>query len=285
MSISAPDSPDHCPEQPTWPARIFLLGFDRMVRALFKIEESGLPERVPTPCLIVANHRRDADIPVLGVFLGRARGRRISGVLPHFVAREDLFEPGFLWHYWRSPWLVLPRLISPAIPLARILAVFRAHPIHRIPEQSLAIVLNDIRRYLGKRSLRSALNRHWAARLRMAGADLSQPLAWLLRRERRFAALVGGGWGHRRLNRDTFREFKPVERARIAAHLAVFAQALARGEAVMVAPEGANSPDGHFQRPRAVGQAADKAAFFKRGNEAVNAGFRGQAKGVFHLVI
>jgi 1-acyl-sn-glycerol-3-phosphate acyltransferase len=251
MSRLIPDSFDHSPVQPAWPARLFLLGFDRIVRALFRIEESGLPERVPTPCLIVANHRRDADIPVLGVFLGRASGMRISGVLPHFVAREDLFEAGFLWHYWRSPWLVLPRLISPAIPLARILAVFRAHPIHRIPEQSLAIVLNDIRRYLGDRPLDSALNRHWAARLAAAGVDLSQPLAWLLQRERRFAALVGGGWGHRRLNRDTFREFKPVERARIAAHLAVFSQALARGEAVMVAPEGANSPDGHFQRPRA----------------------------------
>lgn len=237
--------------QPAWPARLFLLGFDRIVRALFRIEKSGLPEQIPTPCLIAANHRRDADIPVLGVFLGRARGWTISGVLPHFVAREDLFEPGFLWHYWRSPWLVMPRLISPAIPLARIMAVFKAHPIHRIPEQSLAIVLGDIRRYLGDRPIGSALNWRWAARLEAAGADLSQPIAWLLKRERRFAALVGGGWGHRRLNRATFREFKPVERARIAAHLAVFSAALARDEAVMVAPEGANSPDGHFQRPRA----------------------------------
>ncbi|MGA7965613.1 MAG: hypothetical protein WCB49_06975 [Gammaproteobacteria bacterium] len=238
-------------QQPAWPARLFLLGFDRIVRALFRIEESGLPERVPAPCMIVANHRRDADIPVLGTFLGRARGKRISGVLPHFVAREDLFEPGFLWHYWRSPWLALPRLISPAIPLARIMTVFKAHPIHRIPEQSLAIVLGDIRRYLGERPLGSALNWRWAARLEAAGADLSQPIAWLLKRERRFASLVGGGWGHRRLNRATFREFKPVERTRINAHLAVFAAALECGEAVMVAPEGANSPDGHFQRPRA----------------------------------
>lgn len=245
------DSSGTSRQQPAWPARLFLLGFDRIVRALFRIEESGLPERVPAPCLIVANHRRDADIPVLGVFLGRARGWRVSGVLPHFVAREDLFEPGFLWHYWRSPWLVLPRLISPLIPLSRIMTVFKAHPIHRIPEQSLAIVLGDIRRFLGERPFGSALNRRWAARLEAAGADLSQPIAWLLKRERGFDALVGGGWGHRRLNRATFREFKPVERARIAAHLGVFSAALAHGEAVMVAPEGANSPDGHFQRPRA----------------------------------
>jgi len=251
MSGNADHSVADFPAQPVWPARLFLLAFDRIVRALFRIEESGLPEQVPAPCLIVANHRRDADIPVLGVFLGRARGLRISGVLPHFVAREDLFEPGFLWYYWRSPWLVLPRLVSPLIPLTRILAVFKAHPIHRIPEQSLAIVLNDVRCYLGERPLGSALNRYWAPRLEAAGADLSQPLAWLLRRERRFAGLVGGGWGHRRLNLATFREFKPVERARIDAHLAVFAAALERGEAVMVAPEGANSPDGHFQRPRA----------------------------------
>lgn len=239
------------PDQPAWPARTFLLSFDRIVRGLFRIEESGLPERVPRPCLIVANHRRDADIPVLGVFLGRARGSEISGVLPHFVAREDLFEPGFLWYYWRSPWLALPRLVSPAIPLPRILQVFKAHPIHRIPEQSLAIVLNDVRRYLGDRRLDRVINRFWSERLVAAGVDMSQPISWLLERERRFEPLVGGGWGHRRLNLATFREFKPVERARIDAHLGVFERALAAGEAVMVAPEGANSPDGHFQRPRA----------------------------------
>ncbi|MGH7916283.1 MAG: lysophospholipid acyltransferase family protein [Candidatus Binataceae bacterium] len=251
MSETDSNSSDMFRDQPGWPTRLFLLGFDRIVRGLFRIEESGLPEAVPAPCLIVANHRRDADIPVLGAFLGRARGWKISGVLPHFVAREDLFEPGFLWHYWRSPWLALPRLISPLIPLARIMAVFKAHPIHRIPEQSLAIVLGDIRRYLGERPFGGAINRRWAARLEAAGADLSQPISWLLKREHHYAALIGGGWGHRRLNRATFREFKPVERARIAAHLAVFSAALARGEAVMVAPEGANSPDGHFQRPRA----------------------------------
>ncbi|MGH8225093.1 MAG: lysophospholipid acyltransferase family protein [Gammaproteobacteria bacterium] len=237
--------------QPGLAARSFLLAFDRVVRALFRIEESGLPARVPARCLIVANHRRDADIPILGAFLGRARGTRITGVLPHFVAREDLFDPGFLWNYWRSPWLVLPRLVSPAIPLARILKVFKAHPIHRIPEQSLGIVLGDVRRYLGEHRLGEVLNPRWAARLEAAGADLSQPISRLLRRAREFEPLIGGGWGHRRLNRQTFRRLKPIERARIAAHLAVFTDALANGEAVMLAPEGANSPDGHFQRPRA----------------------------------
>ncbi|HEX5314252.1 MAG TPA: hypothetical protein VFX38_05005, partial [Gammaproteobacteria bacterium] len=194
---------------------------------------------------------RDADIPILGVFLGRRRGLRITGVLPHFVAREDLFDPDFLWRYWRSPWLVLPRLLSPAIPLARILELFQAHPIHRIPEQSLAVVLGDLRRALGDRALGSVLNRWWAPRFRAAGADLAAPVSRLLAAESRYADLLGGGWGHRRLDLATFREFKPGERERIAAHLAVFARALAAGEAVMIAPEGANSPDGFFQRPRA----------------------------------
>jgi 1-acyl-sn-glycerol-3-phosphate acyltransferase len=239
------------PPQPGLGARAFLLGFDRIVRRLFRIEESGLPDRVPSPCLIVANHRRDADIPILGAFLGRARGRRITGMLPHFVAREDLFDRGFLWHYWRSPWLVLPRLVSPAIPLSRVLKVFKAHPIHRIPEQSLEIVLSDFRHYLGDERLDTLVNRRWLERLRAAGVETDQPISGLLKRAHRFERLIGGGWGHRRLNLSAFRRFKPVERERIAAHLAVFERALAEGEAVMLAPEGANSPDGHFQRPRA----------------------------------
>lgn len=246
-----PNTSDAMPPQPGLAARAFLLGFDRIVRGLFRIEESGLPGRVPAPCLIVANHRRDADIPILGAFLGRARARRITGVLPHFVAREDLFDRGFLWNYWRSPWLMLPRLVSPAIPLARILEVFKAHPIHRIPEQSLEIVLRDFRHYLDDERLDAVVNRRWLERLRAAGVETDQPIGWLLKRAHRFEFLIGGGWGHRRLSLSAFRRFKPVERERIAAHLAVFEQALARGEAVMLAPEGANSPDGHFQRPRA----------------------------------
>lgn len=242
---------EELPAQPDFATRAFLLAFDRIVRGLFAIEESGLPARLPQRCLIVANHRRDADIPVLGAFLGRARGARITGVLPNFVAREDVFDRGFLWRYWRSPWLVLARLVSPAIPLARILAVFKAHPIHRIPEQSLEIVLRDVRRYLGDASLAEVLNRFWLARLTAAGASGEQTITQLLEQVHRYRDLLGGGWGHRRLNLATFRRFKPIERARIADHLAVFEQALAAGEAVMLAPEGANSPDGHFQRPRA----------------------------------
>lgn len=241
----------HPKQTPNLPARIFLLGFDRAVRSLFHIEESGLPENIPQPCLIAANHRRDADIPILGVFLGHRVGWKITGVLPRFVAREDLFYPDFLWHYWSSPWLLGPRLISPLIPLDRILKVFKAHPIHRIPEQSLAIVLRDIRQWLGDLPLGTVLNRWWSQRLAGAGVDLNQPISWLLRREHQFEELIGGGWGHRRLNRKTFASFKPIERRRIDEHLAVFSHALAAGEAVMVAPEGANSPDGYFQRPRA----------------------------------
>ncbi|MDN5864079.1 MAG: 1-acyl-sn-glycerol-3-phosphate acyltransferase [Gammaproteobacteria bacterium] len=246
-----PATDDERPSQPGPAALAFLLAFDRIVRGLFAIEESGLPEELPRSCLIVANHRRDADIPILGAFLGRARGARITGVLPHFVAREDLFERGFLWHYWRSPWLFLPRLISPVIPLSRIMKVFKAHPIHRIPEQSLEIVLRDIRHYLGDARLSEVLNCCWLERLTAAGVGTDWTIARLLGHARQYATLIGGGWGHRRLNLETFRRFKPVERRRIAAHLAVFEAALGGGEAVMLAPEGANSPDGHLQRPRA----------------------------------
>lgn len=242
---------DDSPAQTRPVSRAFLLSFDRMVRGLFRIEQSGLRTRLPQRCLIVANHRRDADIPILGVFLGRARGARITGVLPHFVAREDLFDRGFLWRYWRSPWLLLPRLMSPAIPLARILQIFKAHPMHRIPEQSLEIVLRDVCHYLGDARLEGVLNRRWFERLLAAGAGRDQTIAGLLKDAHRYQNLLGGGWGHRRLKLEAFRRFKPVERKRIAAHLAVFQRALANDEAVMLAPEGANSPDGHFQRPRA----------------------------------
>ena len=40
----------------------------------------------------------------------------------------------------------------------------------------------------------------------------------------------------------------------------------------------------HFDRTRPVGQAADEAALFQRGDEAVNAGLRAQVERVLHLV-
>ncbi len=40
----------------------------------------------------------------------------------------------------------------------------------------------------------------------------------------------------------------------------------------------------HFDCAGAVGEAANEAAFFQRGNEAVNAGLRAQVEGVLHLI-
>lgn len=232
-------------------ARLFLYVFNRIIHRLFLIEKSGLPEKITSPMLIVVNHRRDADIPILGVFLGRMKKTQLTGILPHFVAREDLFWDDFLWRYWSSYWLIIPKLLSPLIPLKRILSLFKAHPIHRIREQSLATVLKDISETLGDRSLKNTLNRRWLKRFEKKELNTSRSISQFVNLETIYPELLGGEWGHRRLNLETFRQFKPYEKRKIAEHLNVFVQLLNDGENVMIAPEGANSPTGYFQAPRA----------------------------------
>ena len=54
-------------------------------------------------------------------------------------------------------------------------------------------------------------------------------------------------------------------------------------ETIWIAAEAVGQAD-HLNRAGAVGEATDKAAFLKRSNQAVNAGFRAQIQRGFHLV-
>lgn len=237
--------------RPSWIERYFLVGFDIGVRSVFHIRESGLPTHFDhRPRLIVANHRRDADIPIFGVFLGRRRGSALTGLRPHFVAREDLFDHDFLWKYWAQPWLWPLRIWAPLIPLHRILEVFRAHPMHRIPEQSLGVVLWDIHEWLGDRQIGKLVRPRLRRSFEEKGFAWNESISGILKVAATHPEFFDHPWGHRRLNLDTFRLLKPIERIRIDSALRAFEEALAKGESVVVAPEGSNSPTGFFQRPR-----------------------------------
>src|SRR5699024_8120414 len=95
------------PPKPPWWVRLVLLIGQFVVRRFFPCSVTGLEHYSATPAtIVVSNHRRDADGPLLGAVLLRRQGLRLQPPLPHFVAREDLFEKGFLAHYlprWPAP--------------------------------------------------------------------------------------------------------------------------------------------------------------------------------------
>ena len=71
--------------------------FDLSVLALYRKEEM-LPEgfSLDPGTLVVSNHQRDSDVPILTTVICRREGLNIRFPLPFYATREDIFLPGFL---------------------------------------------------------------------------------------------------------------------------------------------------------------------------------------------
>jgi hypothetical protein len=221
-----------------------------VVRARFRIETRGLQHfsRAPST-LIVSNHHRDSDAPILANVLfghGRPPG---SPRLPHFVAREDLFGRGFLAAYlqrWPAPVRTLLRPLN----LAPVLALFQAHPMRRIPERTLGAVLADILDVLGDAPLDEVLRPDLVAALERASGQQGAELHVRDVMHRRYRRLLRRPGGLFRLTKEAFDALKPHEVAVIEGQLRTFVALLEEGKIVNLEPEGVLSSDGRFSRLR-----------------------------------
>ncbi len=207
--------------------------FDWTVTALYRKEEMLPPDyRLEPGTLVVSNHARDCDIPILTTVLCRREGFHIRWPLPFYASREDVFRPHFLSSHlvtWPRP---LRALLYP-ISLGWFFAIVRAEPMRRTREYTLAEAFADLG--IDDRAAR-------AARLNARGRRESP------RRQRNYGEDF---WGLRRLRRTTRDELAPGFRATVAAELDRFAALLDTGRVVYFAPEGSISPDGRFGRVRA----------------------------------
>src|SRR5699024_331978 len=132
------------PRESSWWTRLVLVIGRIIMRLFYPCIVSGREHYSAAPAtLVVSNHRRDIDGPLLGAVLLRRRGLCPQPPLPHFIAREDLFEKGFLAHYlprWPRPL----RALLAHINLGSFLQRCGAHPLQRTHEQSLAQVLREL---------------------------------------------------------------------------------------------------------------------------------------------
>lgn len=229
-----------------WLAWLFECGFDFTVISAYRREVRYPPDfRLPPGTVVISNHQRDADAPIVGTSLCQRRGLRFTRPLTHFAAREDLFRRGFLAEYisgWPPP---LPQLLG-RIPLRAFFAILRTEPIRRVREFSAAETLEAaVAAGLGDRDPVAVLNargqRDFAARGGTLPARLSD-----LRPPMRHAL-----WGLRRLRRSALQELAPAFRATVAAQLRGFAALLDAGQSLYFSPEGVISADGRFGRVRA----------------------------------
>lgn len=198
--------------------------------------------------LVLSNHRRDSDGPILGRVLMQRQGFQISGVAPYFVGREDLFRQGFLEAYLET-WPRAVRRLLGRVSVGPILRRMQVRPIRRIPEYTLGELLEDVYAVLGDVPLREVLRPPWVEHFTRGVPGVGSELSVS-------HALKAGGellyqrYAFRRLNRRAMQALAPFERGVIASQLRLFVELLEAGETVLLEPEGKTSPDGHFHRPR-----------------------------------
>lgn len=215
----------------------------------FRVEVYGEEHLKHAPgALILSNHRRDSDGPILANLLLQRRGWQIHGAAPYFVAREDLFRKGFLGYYLEN-WPRPVRRLLGGLTLGGLLHGLQVRPIRRIPEHTLGELLSDLHDVLGDAPLTQIFRSDWAEQF---AQHLGRPADELFVRHALNAPgeLLLKNQAFRRLNRQTLRMIIPFERSVISAQLQEFVQLMEMGETVILEPEGKVSTDGRFQRPR-----------------------------------
>ncbi|HET7315570.1 lysophospholipid acyltransferase family protein [Salinisphaera sp.] len=201
--------------------------------------------------LIVSNHLRNSDIPILSSVLCRRKGLRFRFPLPFFATRDDIFGPRFLRDFlkaaaWPPP---LPTLVG-LVPLRRLLRMLRARPIRRVREFTLDHALTALRAAgLGDQPPERVLRPDTLRRMEACCGRVPSTLS-ALERSPRLGAMRGEIWGLRRLRLAAVQRLKPSFRATVDDQLRVLAELLKAGHLVYLAPEGTISETGGMSRIR-----------------------------------
>lgn len=238
--------PDSRQNRHPYLAWLFELGFDLTISGVYRREVHFPPDyRLPAGTIVISNHQRDADAPILGTALCQRRGLCFRWPLPFFAAREDLFRRGFLAEYvagWPPP---VPQVLG-WIRLSRFFEILRTQPIRRVREFSMAETLDAaLAAGLGEHEPATILNARGQRELGSNQHVLPAQLAALR------PPTGPSVWGLRRLRSAARHTLAPAFRDTIAAQLRGFAALLDAGHAVYFSPEGVISANGRFGRVRA----------------------------------
>lgn len=222
------------------------LTFDLCIRQLFRFEVRGLENFTRTAStLVVANHRRDSDGPVIASVLLQRKLLHFQGVGPSFVAREDMFKRGFLTKYLDN-WPTWARALLSPLDLGSLLMLMGIFPIRRVPERSLGEVLQEVRTIVGDLPLQQVLKPQCLgqfARAAHTGSNrlrISDVMKW------RYHDLLFRSHGLTKLTYRCFRQVVSCERSVVDAQLEHFSHLLDDGATLVLAPEGRVSPDGRI---------------------------------------
>lgn len=220
--------------------------------SLFYLKEEIRPSgyRLEPGTLLLSNHQRDCDIPILTTAICERQGLQIRWPLPFYATREDIFSKHFLGNLLVSAgW---PKLLAQAIgqiQLGWLFKTVRAKPMRRIREftfnEALRLATAECRSVHPNNILNARGLRLVEGQLGVLPNTL-EPI-----QERTLGAAGLAFWGLRHLRLTTIKSIEKTFKAEINRQLDEFARLLDQGHVVYIAPEGTISGDGYLRRFRA----------------------------------
>lgn len=224
------------------------LAFDFTIGSLYRIERLLQPGTRPGT-LVISNHQRESDVPIVCSSLVRRRGLRILDPLPFFAMREDLLHRDALFNLL-AKW---PRPIAKTlgmIPLGWLFRGVRTMPMRRLREFTLGDAVEAlIAANLGDQPPQDVLNARGQREVIAGMRELPKRMRDITR------DAMGKSWrtywGLRRLRMSALRRIEKEFRKTVNTQLDSFAALLDGGRSLYMAPEGTISPTGKFGRVRA----------------------------------
>jgi 1-acyl-sn-glycerol-3-phosphate acyltransferase len=222
---------------------VVALGMRAYVRITFRLRILGAENAPVRPgMMIVATHRTDNDVPVVGSLLYlEGRGWRGPARM-HFASRDDLFERGALAGMAPGLPRFLSRLlwrVTPAGGLARV----RVHPVGRA---DLAAPAQALRALPADTPLREAAPEGFARRLEQRAAERGVPAPATASQALapQFADILFDGAGPEKFDAPLLDEFWQRRSRDAAKHVRHLADLVRSGEPLVIFPEGGLSVDG-----------------------------------------
>ena len=228
-----------------WLALVFYFLFP----LLYDVRVSGLHNYTASPStLVTINHKRDLDIIIAAPILHLRKTLFKNKLRLHFIARDDLFDPGFLSAHFLIPW-PLGKIIH-KVNISIIMRALRAHPISHLVRKRTAPLLRDVISVVGDLKLREVIRQDKLEEIdqllaRTRGSDLS---------ELSVSDFLGYDYCilHQHfsdvgiLQEGLSQKVRKHSLNAIGEQLQVFAHILDEGGICLLAPEGHLSPDGRF---------------------------------------
>jgi 1-acyl-sn-glycerol-3-phosphate acyltransferase len=228
-----------------WLAMVFYALF----YTLYDIRIIGLKNYTATPAtLITINHKRDLDIPIVASILHLRKTPFSNKRRMYFVAREDLFQPGFLTAHFQI--FGLTGQLIHKVNIKPIMEALRAYPISHLIRQRIGPLVRELKptdtalpmkEVLSPEGINSITEMLGGRRVKDIGdvsiADFLGYSYSMLHQEPVDIKVIQGK--HARSIRK--RTLKKINQ-----QLHTVTQILDKGGICMLAPEGHLSPDGRF---------------------------------------